>query len=90
MSTAAGGDLSSPRPCGVLLAIGLDRLTDNFTGTEWRPVKEINEATGGGPATTILAGLGVGYDATVWSAVVIAITIFFGLDLHGCAGRQSS
>ena len=60
---------------GVLLAIVLDRLTDYFAGTEGRPVKEINEATAGGPATAILAGLGVGYEATVWAAVVIALTI---------------
>jgi len=60
---------------GVLLAIVLDRLTDYFAGTEGAPVKEINEATAGGPATAILAGLGVGYEATVWAAVVIALTI---------------
>jgi K(+)-stimulated pyrophosphate-energized sodium pump len=60
---------------GVVLAIVLDRLTDYFTGTHGEPVKEINQATGGGPATTILAGLGVGYEATVWSAGVIALTI---------------
>jgi K(+)-stimulated pyrophosphate-energized sodium pump len=60
---------------GVLLAIGLDRLTDYFTGTHGTPVQEIKASTSGGPATTILAGLGVGYDATVWSALVIAVTI---------------
>lgn len=60
---------------GVILAIVLDRMTDYFTGTEGGPVKEINKATTGGPATTILAGLGVGYEATVWAAVVIALTI---------------
>jgi K(+)-stimulated pyrophosphate-energized sodium pump len=60
---------------GVLLAIVLDRLTDHYTGTHGKPVKEIKAATGGGPATTILSGLSAGYQATVWSAVVIGLTI---------------
>ncbi len=60
---------------GVGLAIAIDRLTDHYTSTHFKPVQEIKAATGGGPATTILAGLGVGYESTVWSAVVIAITI---------------
>ncbi len=60
---------------GVLLAIVIDRLTDYFTGTHARPVEEIKESTESGPATTILSGLGVGYESSVWSAVVIALTI---------------
>ena len=67
---------------GVLLAIVLDRMTDWFAGTHGAPVKEINKATGGGPATTILAGLGVGYEATVWSAIVIALTILASVFIY--------
>ena len=60
---------------GVLLAIVLDRLTDYFAGTEGAPVKDIQAAANGGPATLILAGLGAGYEASVWAAIVIALTI---------------
>jgi K(+)-stimulated pyrophosphate-energized sodium pump len=60
---------------GVGLAILIDRLTDYFTGTHYRPVKEIRNATSGGPATTILYGLANGYESAVWSVVVIAATI---------------
>ncbi|HRQ40807.1 MAG TPA: sodium-translocating pyrophosphatase [Chloroflexota bacterium] len=60
---------------GVALAIVIDRLTDYFTGTHNAPVKEIRESTRSGPATTILSGLGVGYESSVWSVVVIALTI---------------
>lgn len=60
---------------GVLLAILIDRLTDYFTGSHTRPVEEIKKSTESGPATTILSGLSVGYESSVWSAVVIAITI---------------
>ncbi|MDX1613868.1 MAG: sodium-translocating pyrophosphatase [Candidatus Promineifilaceae bacterium] len=60
---------------GVLLAILIDRLTDYFTGTHGAPVEEIKDSTEGGPATTILSGLGVGFESTVWAVVVIALTI---------------
>jgi K(+)-stimulated pyrophosphate-energized sodium pump len=60
---------------GVMLAILIDRLTDYFTGSHAKPVEEIKKSTESGPATTILSGLGVGYESSVWSAVVIAITI---------------
>ncbi len=60
---------------GVALAILIDRLTDYFTGTHAPPVQEIRKSTNGGPATTILSGLGVGYESTVWAIVVIALTI---------------
>jgi len=71
---------------GVVLAIIRDRLTDYFTGTEGAPVKEIRQSTDGGPATTILSGLGVGYESTVWSIFVIAITIFVALLIYGGQG----
>ena len=74
---------------GVLLAIVLDRLTDYFAGTEGSPVKEINASTAGGPATTILAGLGVGYEATVWAAVVIALTILASVLIFAGVGANA-
>ncbi len=74
---------------GVLLAIALDRLTDYFVGTEGEPVKEINAATGGGPATTILAGIAVGKEATVWSAGVIALTILASILIYMGVGADA-
>ncbi len=60
---------------GVSLAIVIDRLTDYFTGSHGKPVKDIVRSTGGGPATTILSGLSEGYESSVWNVVVIAATI---------------
>lgn len=67
---------------GVVLAILIDRLTDYFTGTHGKPVQEIKQSTEGGPATTILSGLGVGYESSVWSVVVIALTIGVAILLY--------
>lgn len=68
---------------GVLLAISIDRLTEYFTGTHYKPVKEIRKATQTGPATTILSGLAVGYESSVWAALVIAATIFGSILIFG-------
>ncbi|MDP3791750.1 MAG: sodium-translocating pyrophosphatase [Candidatus Omnitrophota bacterium] len=68
---------------GVLLAIAIDRLTEYFTGTHYKPVKEISKSTQTGPATTILSGLAVGYESSVWAALVIAATIFGSILIFG-------
>ncbi len=68
---------------GVLLAIMIDRLTEYFTGTEGKPVREIRKATSTGSATTILSGLAVGLESSVWSILVIASTIFCSIIIFG-------
>ena len=50
-------------------------LTDYYTAPEKGPVKEIAKATKTGPATTILAGIGSGYESTVMSIIIIALSI---------------
>jgi K(+)-stimulated pyrophosphate-energized sodium pump len=68
---------------GVILAILIDRLTEYFTGTGKRPVSEIRDSMNTGPATTILTGLSVGFESTVWSVLVIASTIFGSILIFG-------
>ncbi|MFN2189842.1 MAG: sodium/proton-translocating pyrophosphatase, partial [Candidatus Promineifilaceae bacterium] len=61
---------------GVLLAIGIDRLTEYFTGTHSTPVKSIKKSADTGPATLILQGIAVGYESSVWAIITIAVAIF--------------
>ncbi len=68
---------------GVVLAILIDRLTEYFTGTHGRPVQEIRKATDTGPATTILSGLSVGMESSVWAVLVIAATILASIFIFG-------
>ena len=70
---------------GVLLAICIDRITEYFTGTHGKPVREIRKSTNTGPATTILSGLAVGYESSVWSILVIAATIMSSILIFGTA-----
>ncbi|MCC7361128.1 MAG: sodium-translocating pyrophosphatase [Anaerolineales bacterium] len=68
---------------GVLLAIVIDRLTEYFTGTHGAPVKDIKKGADTGPATLILQGLSAGYESSVWSVVVIALTIGASIFIFG-------
>jgi K(+)-stimulated pyrophosphate-energized sodium pump len=68
---------------GVGLAILIDRLTEYFTGTHNEPVRGIRKAADTGPATLILSGISVGYESSVWSVVVIAITIMTSVLIFG-------
>ncbi len=67
---------------GVGLAVIYNPLTSYFTSTKREPVKEIVDSTRGGPATTILSGLAVGMESTVWALVVIAISFILALLLY--------
>jgi K(+)-stimulated pyrophosphate-energized sodium pump len=71
---------------GVALAIVIDRLTDHFTGSEGSPVKEIKKSADTGPATLILSGISSGFESSVWSVIVIAITILSSIFLFGEQG----
>lgn len=68
---------------GVLLAILIDRLTEYFTGTHSKPVKEIKKAADTGPATLILQGISVGFESSVWAIIVIALTIISSIFIFG-------
>lgn len=68
---------------GVGLAVAFNPLTSYFTSTKRTPVKEIVKSAKTGPATTILSGLSVGMESSVWALVVIAASFIFGLLLYG-------
>jgi K(+)-stimulated pyrophosphate-energized sodium pump len=61
---------------GIVLAIALDKLTEYFTSTHFSPVKETSASAQTGSATTILSGLALGMESSVWAVVVIAVSIF--------------
>jgi len=68
---------------GVLLAILIDRLTEYFTGTDAAPVNDIKKSADTGPATLILNGISVGFESSVWSVLVIALTIVASIFIFG-------
>ncbi|MDP8957128.1 MAG: sodium-translocating pyrophosphatase [Actinomycetota bacterium] len=60
---------------GLMLASVIQLLTEHFTSTRRKPVKEIAESSTTGPATTILSGFSSGLESTVWAILVIGAAI---------------
>ncbi|MBI4341208.1 MAG: sodium-translocating pyrophosphatase, partial [Candidatus Omnitrophica bacterium] len=61
---------------GILLAVSINYLTDHFTAPEKSPVQFVARATQTGHATTIINGIAVGLESSVWAILTIALAIF--------------
>ncbi|HET8640630.1 MAG TPA: sodium-translocating pyrophosphatase [Pseudonocardiaceae bacterium] len=61
---------------GIVLAAVIQALTGYFTETGRRPVRDIGKTALTGPATVILAGVSVGFESAVYSALVIAAAVY--------------
>ncbi|MBL7496257.1 sodium-translocating pyrophosphatase [Frankia sp. CNm7] len=61
---------------GIVLAAAIQLLTGYFTETARKPVRGVVEASTTGPATNILAGISVGLESAVYSAVLIGAAVF--------------
>jgi K(+)-stimulated pyrophosphate-energized sodium pump len=70
---------------GLVLAAVIQVLTEHYTSTRRRPVKDIVEASLTGPATNVLAGFSEGLESSVWSILAIGAAIvgcfYLGHDL---------
>ena len=60
---------------GLAVTFLLVAITEYYTGTRWRPVKAIAEASQTGHATNIIEGLAIGMQATALPVIVIAAGI---------------
>jgi len=67
--------LATLNAVGVGLAVVFNPLTSLFTSLRKKPVREIAESTQSGSATTILSGLAVGMEASVWSLIAIVVAL---------------
>ncbi len=68
---------------GIVLAAAIQALTGYFTETEKRPVQDIGKTSLTGPATVVLAGISVGLESAVYSALVIGAGVFGAYLLGG-------
>jgi K(+)-stimulated pyrophosphate-energized sodium pump len=68
---------------GIVLAVIILSLTGHYTGTEHRPVRDVGKTSLTGAATVILAGISVGLESAVYTAIVIAAAVFGAFLLGG-------
>ncbi len=67
---------------GIVLAAAIQQLTGYFTETNRRPVDDVAKTSLTGPATVILAGISLGLESAVYSALLIGAAVF-GASLLG-------
>jgi K(+)-stimulated pyrophosphate-energized sodium pump len=68
---------------GLLSGLGIGIITEHYTGTGTSPVLSITKQSLTGPATNIIAGLGVGMQSTAIPTLIIATAI---MGAHHFAG----
>jgi K(+)-stimulated pyrophosphate-energized sodium pump len=68
---------------GIVLAAAIQMLTGFFTEVGKRPVNDVAASSKTGAATVILAGVSVGFESAVFSALLIAAAVFGAYLLGG-------
>ncbi|MBA2639361.1 MAG: sodium/proton-translocating pyrophosphatase, partial [Nocardioidaceae bacterium] len=70
---------------GIVMSAGILALTGYYTGTEYKPVKDVGKTSLTGAATVILSGLSVGFESAVYTTLVIGAAVFTAYLLGGAA-----
>jgi K(+)-stimulated pyrophosphate-energized sodium pump len=68
---------------GIVLAALIQQLTAYFTETNRRPVDDVAKSSLTGPATVILAGVSIGLESAVYSALLIGAAVYAAFLLGG-------
>jgi len=82
----SGMDLFLCSIVGLVITGLIVMITEYYTGTKYRPVKSVAEASESGHGTNVIAGLAVSMEATAIPALIIVAGIIITFSLAGLYG----